>query len=135
MERFAYLLETYPVLKIALIVAVVFFIISLIGKLFRLAIGIAVVAFMISVGSTILLGDGTEYVSTATQFLPESYQEQINDAYQDYRQKEAEHPLLGDGENVSDSVLDRIRRAKEAGEELAKGPILPNGERKTSSGD
>ncbi len=121
MEKFLSLLETYPMLRLVVILAVVAIIVSIIGKLFRVAVAVAVVAIMISVFSTILLGDGTEYVREASQFLPEQYQEQVNDAYQDYRERASENPIID-----YDEVKDRIDRAREIADQL--GESRPVGE-------
>jgi len=112
-DRLMVLLEAYPALKIVFIVAVVAVILSILGKLFRLALAILLVSALITIFSSVILGDGTEYVSKAAQFLPEEYQNKVEDTYQDFRLREAEDPVL-DYEKLRNGVQNRVEEAKDA---------------------
>ena len=81
-------------LPILLIVAVIAIIICIISRLFRIAIGVAVLTTIIPVLITIFWGDGTTYIQKFASLFNDQYQTQIEQAYDYYYQKNAEDPLV-----------------------------------------
>lgn len=87
------------------IAAVVLLSICLFFKLFKIAIGVGALACVIFVLFTVFWGDGTEYVSKLTSFMEPEHQQRVEEAYQYYKEKDAEDPIV-DYDAVSSAVTD-----------------------------
>ena len=97
--------EHYEILICVAVICIVLFGICIFAKLFRVAIGIAVVAIIVPIVFTIFWGDGSAYVSKFSSFFEPAYQQQIEDAYRYYKEKDAEDPFINYDE-VSNTVTD-----------------------------
>lgn len=120
-------LEEHPteILTAAVIMVVILVGLCLVAKLFKLAIGLLVIAIVVPVLFTIFWGDGHGYVQTFASFFSPKYQQQIESAYDYYREKDSEDPVV-DYDAVSDAVTDLFDQAKEKGKEWLDGlPPLP----------
>lgn len=106
------------VLAIGLVAAVILFTICIIRKFVRLAIGIAVLSIIVPVLFTIFWGDGSAYVSELASYLNPKYQQQLEDAYAFYKEKDAEDPVVN-YDAVSDRITDVFSAAKEKEREIA----------------
>lgn len=92
---------------ISVVVIAIVLVLCLIAKLFKLAIGVAILAVVIPIIFTIFWGDGSAYVSKFASFFNPKYQEQIESAYQYYKDKDAEDPFV-DYDAVKDAVSDAL---------------------------
>lgn len=63
-------------------------------RMFRAAIGAFILAVVVPLFVTILLGDGASYMETLTRFLPGNRQELVMDAYDYFRDKEERDPVV-----------------------------------------
>lgn len=91
------------ILVVAIAVAIALIILCVIAKLFRIAIGLGILFVVIPIVFTIFWGDGFEYVSKFASFFQPAYQQQIEDAYEYYKKKDAEDPFV-DYDAVSNAV-------------------------------
>lgn len=82
---------------IALIVA------ALVLRLFRVAVVFLILAVVVPVAITILCGDGETYVAKFSSLFSPSIETQINEAYQDYSEKEKSDPIISQ-EGLSDAA-------------------------------
>lgn len=106
------------VLAVGLVVAVILFTICIIGKFIRLAIGIAILSVIIPILFTIFWGDGSAYITELASYLTPKYQQQLEDAYAYYKEKDAEDPVV-DYDAVSNKVTDVFSAVKEKEWEMA----------------
>ena len=105
--------EHYTIILIAAIIIVLaVFILCLLAKLFKVAIGLAIAAALIPVLFTIFWGDGTEYVSKFASLFEPEHRQQIEEAYRFYKEKDSEDPFI-DYDAVSDAVTDVFGDAKD----------------------
>lgn len=118
-EKLSAILSAYPSLRILFILVAVAFIITLIGKLFRAAVVMVILFLLISVASTVLLGDGTAYVNGVTQFVSDEYRGKIEEAYQEYRERETSDPVFN-----YDAIQDTLDTTKENAKKAAKNKAI-----------
>ena len=105
--------EHYTVILIAAIIIVLAsFILCLMAKLMRAAIGLVIAAVLIPLLFTIFWGDGSKYVSQFASLFEPEHQHQIEEAYHFYKEKDSEDPLI-DCDDVSDAVTDIFADAKD----------------------
>ena len=104
------------ILPILLIAAAVIIIICIITKLFRIAIGIAILSVVIPVLITIFWGNGTTYVQKFASLFNNEYKTQIEEAYNYYYQKNAEDPVVN-----YDEVMGLWNETTEGLKELTDG--------------
>ncbi len=95
------------ILIIAGVAILVILVFCLIARLFRVAIGIAILAVVVPIVFTIFWGDGTKYVSKFASLFNSKYQTQIEEIYQYYKDKDAEDPFI-DYDTVTSKVSDSI---------------------------
>ena len=104
------------IVTVAAIVTVVVLVLCIIARLFRVAIGVAVLALVIPVLFTIFWGDGTAYVSKIASFLSPSYQEQVEEMYKYYKDKNNSDPIINYDavtSTVSDTITDVFSEIKD----------------------
>lgn len=90
---------------IVITVTVILMVICLVKKLFRLAIGLALLYIAVPIVFTVVWGDGKAYVSKFASMFQPAYQQQIEDAYRFFKDKDSEDSFI-DYEAVSSAVTD-----------------------------
>lgn len=85
-------------------------------RMFRAAIGVFILAVIVPIFLTILLGDGVSYMEKLTRFLPGSRQEMVMNAYDYFRDKEEMDPVV-DYQVVKDAVKSLEKQANYHDEE------------------
>lgn len=110
------------ILLITAIIVLVIFTLCLIGKMFKIAVGLALLSIIIPILFTIFWGDGSEYVSRFASLFEPAHQQQIEDAYQFYKDKDAEDPFV-DYDAVSESVTNVFRDVEEYVSERAPSAV------------
>ena len=81
-------------------------------KLFKVAISLGILCIIVPIIFTIFWGDGSEYVSRLASFFQPAYQQQIEDAYEYYKKKDAEDPFIDYGA-VSSAVTEVFQGTKD----------------------
>lgn len=79
----------------------VLFIICIIGKFFRVAVGLVILSILIPILFTVFWGDGTEYVHQFSSILTEPHKQNVEEFYKKF--KETEEPVIDYGA-VSDKA-------------------------------
>ena len=82
------------ILIVAAAVAIVLIILCIVAKLFKIAIGLAILYVVVPIIFTIFWGDGGRYVAKFASFFQPEYQQRIEDVYDYYKQKDAEDPFV-----------------------------------------
>lgn len=96
--------------------AVLLFGLCLAAKLFRVAVGLLVLSAVIPIMFAVFWGDGRDYVSQFAGIFYPKHQQQIIEAYEFYKGKDAEDPFVN-AEAVSDAVTDAFAELSDVGEE------------------
>ena len=106
-------IEEHPAECITVLGAVLllFLVLSIVARLFHIAICLAIAAIMIPIAFTIFWGDGTEYVQTFASFLQPKYEQQVNEAYAYFKAKDSEDPFV-DYDAVSKTATDIFQDVK-----------------------
>lgn len=76
---------------------------SAMAKLHRIAIGLTILSIVVPVIFTLCWGDGSRYVSTFASFFQPAHRQQIEEAYNFYKRKDAEDPFM-DHDVVSKAI-------------------------------
>lgn len=97
---------------VCIVVLVIILIVSIVTRLFRLAAVILVLILVIPPTISILCGNGAGYVEKISSFFTPEIQEQINDTYQDYSEREKQDPVLNE-QGVQDALGDLWEKTKE----------------------
>lgn len=79
----------------AIILFGVLFIICVVGKFFRVAVGLVVLSILIPILFTIFWGDGTKYVHQFSSILTEPHKQNVEEFYKKF--KETEDPVIDYG--------------------------------------
>ena len=90
-----YLQIFFVILMILLLAALVG---SLLAKLFRLALGMAFLTFLVPILITITWGDGSQYVADIASLFRPDIEESINHGYQVYQKEYGKNPAITDEE-------------------------------------
>jgi len=109
------------ILIVAAAVAIVLIILCIVAKLFKIAIGLAILYVVVPIIFTIFWGDGGRYVAKFASFFQPEYQQRIEDVYDYYKQKDAEDPFVS-YDAVSNTVTDIFQHAFEAVPQPSLGP-------------
>lgn len=118
-EKFLALLAQYNIdldslVLIVIGILVVLLIFCLIAHLAKIAIGIAVIVFVIPMLFTLYFGDGSNIVNKVTDYLDPTVGQQVEESYKHFKDKEKENPVLD---------IDAINKAAEQAKEQAKDKI------------
>ena len=105
------LITTFAVVLIG-----VLFVICVIGRFFRVAVGLVVFAVLIPILFTVFWGDGTEYVHQFSSVLTEPHKQNVEAFYEKF--KESETPVI-DYDAVSDKATHIFEGFKSKAEEAA----------------
>lgn len=103
-------LTTILIVAIAVVIALI--VLCVIAKLFKIAIGLGILCIVVPIIFTIFWGDGSKYVSKFASFFQPAYQQQIEDAYEYYKKKDAEDPFVN-YDAVSSAVTDIFQSASD----------------------
>lgn len=108
-----------PILIVVAVLAIVIFVICVIKKFVSLAIGIAILSFVIPLLFTVFWGDGYSYISEIAAYLTPRNQRQLEEAYAYYKIRDAENQIIN-YDLVSDKITDLFSSAKEIEKETAQ---------------
>lgn len=92
-------------LVIGAFLVIVLFAICVIRKFIRIAIGIAIMSIIVPILFSVFWGDGSFYISEIASNLTPNYQQQLEEAYAYYKQRDAEDQVV-DFDAASDKVTD-----------------------------
>jgi len=101
------------ILIVAIAVGIVLIVLCVIAKLFKIAIGLSILCIVVPIIFTIFWGDGSKYISKFASFFQPEYQQQIEDAYEYYKKKDAEDPFVN-YDAVSSAVTDIFQEASDS---------------------
>lgn len=114
------MLNPQTLLLIVAVILVVLLVVAIFLRLIRIAIALGVIIILVPILCTIMWGDGTDYVSKIASIFTPEIEENINDGYQEYRDKNAEDPVVD-----MDQLEEYFNQAgKAAGDALHK-PVFP----------
>lgn len=109
----ALLQQSYaPVLAMGIILAMILFAIGIIRKFARLVIGIVIFSVLVPILFTIFWGNGFAYISKITSYLTPNQQQQIEEAYAYYKERDAEDPIIN-YDAVSGKITDMFTSVQE----------------------
>lgn len=109
---YEFLTENYTtILIVAIAVVIALLVLCIIAKLFKIAIGLAILCIVVLIIFTVFWGDGSEYVSKFASFFQPAYKQQIEDAYEYYKRKDSEDPFV-DYDAVSNAVTDIFQKRR-----------------------
>lgn len=100
------------IIVVAIVLAIALITLCVVMKLFKVAISLGILCIIVPIIFTIFWGDGSEYVSKFASFFQPAYQQQIEDAYEYYKKKDAEDPFVDYGA-VSSAVTDVFQGIKD----------------------
>jgi len=103
------------ILTVTLVLLLVILGICLVAKLFKVAVGILILALVVPYLFMVFWGDGETVVSRFASIFEDKYQQQIEEAYQFYKEKDAEDPFV-DYDAASDVVTDVFNDVAQKGE-------------------
>jgi hypothetical protein len=81
-------LDFNSIIIIALIILILFIIFCLFAKFIRVAIGLTILLVFVPILYNVFWGDGTDYIKEFSAIFSPRYSQEIQDAYQYYRDKE-----------------------------------------------
>ena len=87
-------MEVQSIIHIVLILGILSLVVSIIMRLTRLVITIAVLLIVVPIICTVLWGDGTVYVSSFASVFSPQIEEEINSGYRYYKEQYAEDPTV-----------------------------------------
>ncbi len=93
------------------------FIICIIKKFVRLAIGLAVMTVLIPILFTVFWGDGTEYVHEFASVFAEPHRQNIEEFYEEFKERDREAPVIDYGA-VSEKATHVFETAKHEADKL-----------------
>ncbi len=109
--------ERWPTFSLVFIaILVILLVVFTIGRLFRAAIGVAVILVVAPVLFSVFWGDGTEYVDALSEFLSEKQSEMLQTGYHYYLEQEKKDPIID-----YDAVSEAYNKAKDDAVEKAQG--------------